>query len=53
VSLFHNDFQVFLSLTIFLLLDVEQFSLSDDDKLKKDATTVTPLATLTAPEECF
>jgi hypothetical protein len=50
VSLLHFVFQAFLSLTFFLLLDVKCFSLSDDDKPKKDATAVPPLGASTTPE---
>jgi hypothetical protein len=37
-------------LTLFLHFDVEQFSLSDDDKPKKDVVAVPPLGTPTTPE---
>jgi hypothetical protein len=50
VSLLHLVFQVFLSLILFLLLDVQYFSLSDDNKPKKDATVVPFFGTLTIPE---
>jgi hypothetical protein len=48
VSLLHFVFQVFLSLTLFLLLDVNDFLL--DNKPKKDATAVPPLVTSTTPK---
>jgi hypothetical protein len=50
MSLLPFIFQVFLSLAVFILLDVKFFSLSDDDKPEKDATAVPPFGTLTTPE---